>query len=209
MKDKGFEEIREGIYQELLKANMHFKIFWAIYTAPKDITKIRNIYISFFVYTMRSHNDRFCLGIYNVIKPESGTANFTKLFNYIRSNNNLLNILDQKEIGEMEATIQSHESLINRIKVIRDQYTAHNQLKKKHLEGETTYLYEEGEKLLKDLNGILDKLSHKYDNSGYWHDNGGLLDVSPSLNVEDMLRHLTEYRHEQIKKRRQGVTFDH
>jgi len=203
--DKRFEKIREGLYQELLKANLHFKIFWALYTAPKDIANIRNVYLTFFVSTMRSHNDRFCLAVHNAVKPDKDTANFTKLFSYIKSNKNLQTIFDLKEIEEMEAKIQSHSSLIKRIATIRNQYIAHNQLTKKHLAEETSYKYEEGKRLLINLNNILQKVSRKYDNSGYWHDEENLLDVSPSLNVEDMLRHLTEYRNERIEKRRQGV----
>ena len=204
--DKRFEKIREGLYQELLKANLHFKIFWAVYTAPKDIANIRNVYLTFFVSTMRSHNDRFCLAVHNAVKSDKNAANFTKLFNYIKSNKNLQKIFDLKEIEEMEATIQSHSSLIKRIATARNQYIAHNQLTKKHLAEETTYKYEEGKGLLINLNNILQKVSRKYDNSGYWHDEENLLDVSPGLNVEDMLRHLTEYRNERIKKRRQGAS---
>jgi hypothetical protein len=204
-KDKRFEKILEGLYQELLKANLHFKLFWALYTAPKDIANIRNVYLTFFVFTMRSHNDRFCLAVHNAVKPDKNTANFTKLFNYIRSNKKLQSIFDRQETEKMEAKIQSHQSLINRIKVVRDQYIAHNQLTKNHLQENTTYEYEEGKNLLKDLNDILEKVSLKYDHSGYWRNSSGLFDVSPSLNVEDMLRHLTEYRKDQITKRRQGA----
>ncbi len=206
--DKRFEKIREGLYQELLKATLHFKIFWAIHAASKDIANIRNVYLTFFVSTMRSHNNCFCLAVHNAVKSDRDTANFTKLFNYIKSNENLQNIFDLKEIEEMEATIKSHTSLTERIAVARDQYIAHNQLTKKHLAEETTYKYEEGKRLLIDLNNILQKVSIKYDNKGYWSDSSNLLDVSPSLNVEDVLRHLTEYRNEQIKKRRQGVNLD-
>jgi len=158
-----------------------------------------NVYRTFFYYTLWSNNDRFCLGIYNVVKPEPDTANFTKLFNYIKSNKGLLTIFDLKEIEKMEATIQSYESLINRIKVIRDQYIAHSQLKKEHLEGEATYTYEEGKQLLKELNKIINRLSLKYDNSRH------TFEVSPSLNLQDMLRNLTAYRHDQIKRRREAV----
>jgi len=204
-KDEKFEKIREGLYQELIKANMHFKIFWAVYAAPKDIANIRNVYLTFFVLIMRSHNDRFCIAVHNTVKLDKKTANFTKLFNYIISNENLHNIFDLKEIDQMEATIQSHKDIIDRIKIIRDQYVAHNQLEPKHLKRKITYTYEEGVKLLGDLNNILQKLSRKYDHGGYWRDNNDLLDVSPSLNVEDMLRYLTDYRNAQTKKRRQGV----
>ena len=204
-KDKRFKKILEGLYQELLKANLHFKLFWALYTAPKDIANIRNVYLTFFVFTMRSHNDRFCLAVHNAVKPDKNTANFTKLFNYIRSNKKLQSIFDRQEIEKMEAKIQSHQSLINRIKVVRDQYIAHNQLTKNHLQENTTYEYEEGKNLLKDLNDILEKVSLKYNHSGYWRNSSGLFDVSPSLNVEDMLRHLTEYRKDQIKRTREAV----
>jgi len=205
VKDERFEKIRESLYKELLKANIHFKIFWAIYSAPKDIADIRNVYLSFFYYTMWGHNDRFCLGIYNLLKPDPDTANFTKFFNYIRSNKDLSRIIDLREIDEMEASIQSHEEMIGKIKVIRDQYVAHNQLEKKHLAKETTYTYEEGKQLLVALNKILDSVSKKYDGRLYWADSTKLLDVSPGLNVEDMLRHLKEHRNTQIEKRRQGV----
>ena len=100
-KDEKFEKIREGLYQELIKANMHFKIFWAVYAAPKDIANIRNVYLTFFVLIMRSHNDRFCIAVHNTVKLDKKTANFTKLFNYIISNENLHNIFDLKEIDQI------------------------------------------------------------------------------------------------------------
>ena len=200
MKDEGFEKILEGIRQELLKANQHFKICWSIRLASGDEAKAREVYLTFFYYTMWSHNDRFCIGIYNLVKPDRYTANFTKLFNYIRSSDSLSKIFEQKEISEMKATIQSHSSLLNKIKVIRNQYVAQNPVKKKHLEGETTYKYEEGKQLLEDLNNIVNRLLLKYASNTF------SFDVSPRLNVEDMLRHLTEYRNEQITKRRQGVS---
>ena len=204
-KDEKFEKIREGLYQELLKANMHFKTFWALYAVPKDIANIRNVYLTFFVLTMRSHNDRFCIAVHNAVKPDKDTANFTKLFNYIKSNTNLQNVFDLEEVEEMEATIKSHASLIKRIAIIRNQYIAHNQLTPKHLNEETTYKYEEGKRLLIDLSNIFEKVSGKYDRSFHWKDSSKLFDVSPSLNVEDMLRNLTEHRKEQINKRRQGA----
>jgi len=204
-KDEKFEKIREGLYQELLKANLHFKIFWAVYTAPKDIANIRNVYLTFFVLTMRSHNDRFCIAVHNAVKPNKDTANFTMLFNYIRGNQNLQDISGLEEIENMEATIKSHAPLIKRIAIIRNQYIAHNQLTKKHLAEEITYKHEEGKRLLLDLNNILQNVSRKYDGKGYWHDEENFLDVSPSLNVEDMLRDLTEYRNERTKKRMQGA----
>jgi hypothetical protein len=110
-------------------------------------------------------------------------------------------MFDQKEIKDMETTIKSHKSLIKRIAIIRNQYIAHNQLTRKHLAEETTYKYEEGKRLLIDLNNILEKVSRKYDQNIYLTDSSGLLGVSPSLNVEDMLRNLKSYRNEQIKKR--------
>lgn len=204
MRDRRFEQIREGIYQELLKANQHFKIYWDIRLASEDIAKVRNVYLTFFYYTMWGNNDRFCLAIYNVTKPDEDTANFQKLLNYIRSNN-YLSIFEKNEIDQMKTIIQSHKNLIDRIKIVRDQYIAHNQLEKKHLQEETAYKYEEGKKLLRDLNIILNNLSRKYDNSGYWHDNEDLFDVNPSLNIKDMLHHLTEYRSEQRQRRIQGA----
>ena len=141
VKDEKFEKIREGLYQELLKANLHFKIFWAVYTAPNDIANIRNVYLTFFVLTMRSHNDRFCIAVHNAVKPNKNTANFTKLFNYIRSNQNLQNIFDLEDVEKMEVTIKSHALPIKRIEIIRKQYVAHNPLTKTHLTTSTTSNY--------------------------------------------------------------------
>ena len=75
-KDERFEKIREGLYQELLKANLHFKILWAVYKAPKDIANIRNVYLTFFVLTMRSHNDRFYIAVNNIVKTRIGNNPF-------------------------------------------------------------------------------------------------------------------------------------
>jgi hypothetical protein len=205
MKDSRFEEIRESLYKELLRANLHYKIFWVLNTAPEDIANIRNVYLSFFVLTMKSHHDRFCLAVHNVVECDPDTANFQKIFNYIKSNKKIQNVFDLKEIEVMEATIKSHTSLIKRIAIARDQYIAHNQLKKKHLAEQTTYKYEEGKRLLTDLNKILEEVSKRYDRMGYWKDNDDLLDVSPSLNVEEMLRNLTEYRKEQITRITKGA----
>ncbi len=105
----------------------------------------------------------------------------------------------------MEATIKSHTSLIRRIAIVRNQYVAHNQLTKKHFAEETTYKYEEGKRLLLDLNDILQKLSRKYDRSGFWRDKENLLDANPGLNVEDMLRDLTQYRIDQRKRAREAL----
>ena len=205
IKDEKFEKLLEGIYQELLNANMHFRIFWTTYAAPSDIANIRNVYLTFFVFTMRSHNDRFCIAVHNVIKSNKHTSNFTKVFNYIKSNKNMQSIFSLREIEEMESTIKSHSCLIKRIAVIRNQYIAHNQLTKKHLKEDTNYKYEEGKALLIDLNSILQKISHKYGNKGYWVDNLNLLDVSPKLNLEDMLQDLTEHRNDQIKRTREII----
>ena len=200
MKDEKFEKLRQGIQQQLLKANQHFKICWGISLASEDIARAIDIHSAFFYYTMWSNNESFCLTTFNVLKPDDKTANFTKLFNHIRNSKNLLTVFDLKEIEGMKTTIKSHESLIKRIKVIRDQYIAHNQLKKKHLEGETTYTYEEGKKLLEDLNNILNTLSHKYDRSIFsW-------DTSPRLNVEYVLRSLTERYEDQINR---STNLDH
>jgi len=197
--DKGFERIRDGIYQELLKANIHFKISWGIRLANEKINKAREVYLTFFFYTMWANNDRFCIGIYNVLKPDSKTANFEKLFNYVRSNKFLSTIYSQKEIDEMKEVIQSHKDLINRIIVVRDQYIAHNQLRNSHFMGKIKYEYEEGRTLLRDLNNVLNRLSCKYNKVTY------SFDVSPHLNIEDMLRHLTEYRTCQIKQRVEDI----
>jgi len=206
VRDKRFERIREGIYQELLKANQHFKICWGIRRASQDIARAIRVHLAFFHFTMWSNNDRFCLGVYNVVKPDDDTANFTKLFNYVRSSRHLSALLleEKQDIREMEQKIESHRELIDRIKVIRDQYVAHIQLTRKHLEGAATYTYEEGKTLLVDLNDILRNVSRAYDRNLYWRDGDGLLDVSPSVNVDYVLRSLTE-RYEDGIRRRQGL----
>ncbi len=165
MSDKRFEILRQGIMDQLLKANQHFKISWRISSASENIARAKDIHSAFFYYTMWSNNESFCLATYNVLKPDNDTANFSKLFNYIRSNKDLHTTFDLKEIDAMENKIRSYENLIMRLKVIRDQYIAHNQLNKKHLQGETTYTFEEGKMLLNDLNEILNNLSYKYDHS--------------------------------------------
>lgn len=203
--DERFEKIKSSVYQELLRANLHFTNFWKLYSAPKDIEKIRNVYLTFFVLTMRSHNDRFCISLHNVVKPDKDTGNFTKLFNYIKSNKHMHKIYDLRDIEKMQEKIESHTSLIERIGTIRDQYIAHNQLDTKHLTEPLTYEYPEGKALLIDLNKILQEISRKYDGLVYWHDDDGLLEIKPSLNVEDMLKHLTEHRKDDINSRISAV----
>ena len=194
VKDIRFEKILKGLYNELLKANIHFKIYWELYLASPNIADIRNLYLSFFVYTMNGHNNIFCVALYNVVKHDSDTANFYKMFNYIKSSNSFCNLISLEEIDEMESIISSHKSFIERIAIIRDQYIAHNQLNKRHLVGQAKYEYEEGKKLLIDLNDILEKLSYKYDQTRYWKDDDGLLDISPHLNIDTMLQDLYNYR---------------
>ncbi len=115
IKDKRFENIREGVYQELLKANHHFKIFWSIRTAPDDIAKATRVHLTFFFFTMWANSDRFYLALNNVLKRNKNTYNFYKLFNYIRSYPELSALISEEEIVEMEETINSHEDLIERL----------------------------------------------------------------------------------------------
>jgi hypothetical protein len=200
MKDKRFEKIREGLYQELLKANLHFKVFWSIREASDDIAKATRVHRSFFYYTMWANSDRFCLAINNILKHYKNTYNFHKLFNYARSHPELSALFSEEEINEMEETINSHQDLIQRLRKVRDKYIAHKEIIPEHLKEEITYEQEEGKELLVDLNNILEKVSHKYDQTLYWRDNTDLLEVSPSLNVEDVLRSLTEHYVSQTKR---------
>ena len=201
IKDKRFEKIREGIYQELLKANHHFKVFWSIRIAPDDIAQATRVHLTFFFFTMWANSDRFCLALNNVLKRGKNTYNFYKLFNYVRSHPKLSAVFPEEEIDEMEETINSHEDLIERLRKARDKYIAHKEILPEHLKEEITYKYEEGKELLADLNNIIQKLSHIYDSSGYWHDDGKLLSVSPKLNVEYVLRSLTEHYNRPLKQR--------
>lgn len=196
MNDEHFEKLREGIFQELLKANSHFNVFWQLYAAPEHVARIRNVYLTFFVYALAAHQDRFCISISNLTKWNHQTSNFPRMLNYIKSSKNISKRILFGEIDNMIAILDSHEDLIGRIQVARDQYIAHNQTRKKHLGIHTTYKHEEGEKLLKDLKNILNTVSGKYDGNIY------SLDVSPGLNITDMLKDLTEYRKERINRRR-------
>jgi len=201
IKDKRFEKIHEGVYQELLKANHHFKIFWSIRTAPNEISKATRVHLTFFFFTMWANSDRFCLALNNILKHSKNTYHFYKLFNYIRSHPKLSALISEEEIVEMEETINSHEDLIERLRKVRDKYIAHKEIIPEHLKEEITYKYEEGKELLIDLNNILQKLSHAYDSSGYWHDDNNLLSTSLSLNVEYVLRSLTEHYNRPLEQR--------
>jgi len=190
VKDKRFEKIREGIYQELLKANHHFQIFWKIRAASDDIARATRGHLTFFFFTMWANSERFCLAINNVLenrKYRKSTYNFYKLFDYVRNHPELSNIFSKKEIDKMRNTISSHGDLIKRLHKVRDKYIAHKEITPEHLKEEITYEREEGKELLVTLNSIFQKLSIKYDDKPY------AFDVVPSLNVEAVLRSLTEH----------------
>jgi len=193
--------MREGIYQELLKANQHFQIFWGIRTASDDIAKATRVHLTFFFFTMWANSDRFCLAINNILKHDKNTYNFHKLFNYVRSHPKLSALFSEEEIDKMEETINSHKDLIERLRKARDKYIAHKEIIPEHLKEEITYKYEEGKKLLIDLNNILEEVSRKYDQNLYWKDSNGLLEVSPSLNVEYVLRSLTEHYNRPLEQK--------
>ena len=201
IKDKRFEKIREGIYQELLKANHSFKIFWSIRNAPDDIAKATRVHITFFFFTMWANNDRFCLAISNVLEHDKNTYNFYKLFNYVRSNPELSTLFSEKEVCKMRKTIASYENLTERLRTFRDKYIAHKEIIPKHLDEKPSYKYGEGKRLLIDLNNILEEVSRKYNHNLYWTNNNGLLDVSPSLNVEYVLRSLTEHYNRPLEQK--------
>jgi hypothetical protein len=192
MKDAIFEKLREGIFQELLKANLHFDIFWKLRTARKEVADIRNVYLTFFVYTMRAHNDCFCIAINNVTKYDSKTSNFPRLLCYIKNSSVLSEVFSSDQIDNMFDTLHRHDDLIERIKVARNQYIAHNQLKKNHLGITLKYKYEEGKTLLEDLAKMFNALSRQYDRQGFY------FDIIPHLNIEDMLNDLTKYRQSQL-----------
>ncbi len=192
MKDEVFVQLREGIFKELLKANQHFKIFWGLWAAPKEIADIRNRYRTYFVYSIQAHNDCFCINICNVTNYDRQTSNLPRLLNYISSSKTLQNLYSIDEINNMRNILGSHKDLINRIEITRNQYIAHNQLHKKHLGISIKYKHEEGEKLLGDLISMFNALSAKYDKNVF------SFDVSPKSNVEQLLSDLTEHNQQKI-----------
>jgi hypothetical protein len=194
MRDERFKELRDGIFQELLKANQHFKIFWGLYAAPKEIADIRNKYRAYFIYSMKAHSDCFCISICNVTKYHPKTSNIPRLINYIHSSKTLQELYSKDEIKDMREKLESHKDLINRLEVARDQYIAHRQLRPRHLGIEIKYKHEEGEKLLGDLNSIFNTLSRNYDVNVF------SFNVSPGLNVEQLLSDLNEYHQKEINE---------
>lgn len=194
MKDNVFERLREGIRKELLNANLHFKIYWALFAAPKEIADIRNRYRTYFYYALGAHSNCLCLSICNVTNYDSQTSNLPRLLNYISSSKTLRKLFTISEINDMKKTLDSHKNLISRMETARNQYIAHNQLNKKHLGININYTHEEGEKLLRDLINIFDTLSAKYDANKF------SFDPSPKLNVEQLLSDLTDLtKHKQQK----------
>ena len=200
MKAKRFEELREGIFQELLKANQHFKIFWELRTAPKEIADIRNKYRAYFIYAMKAHSDCFCISICNITNYNRQTSNIPRLLNYISSSKTLKKLYSIDEINDIREKLHSHKDLISKMVVARNQYIAHNQLRKRHLNINLKYKHEEGEKLLGDLNSIFNALSGKYDANVF------SFNVSPKLNVEQLLSDLNEYHQEKINELKQFVS---
>lgn len=192
MKDNVFERLREGIRKELLNANQHFKIYWALFAAPKEIADTRNTYLTYFYYAMGAHSNCLCLSICNVTNYDRQTSNLPRLLNYISSSKTLRKLFGIIEINDMKKTLASHKDLISRMETARNQYIAHNQLNKKHLGININYTHEEGEKLLRDLINIFNTLSAKYDANVF------SFDPSPKLNVEQLLSDLTEHKQQKI-----------
>jgi len=190
--DAIFEKLRRGIFKELLKANLHFDIFWKLRTAPREVSNIRNVYLTFFVYTMWAHHDRFCIAIYNVTKHDSNTSNFPRLLNYVKSSATLSKVFLSDQIDNIFDTLSRHDDLIRRITIARNRYIAHNQLEKRHLGITLKYKYEEGRNLLGDLTKMFNTLSRQYDRQSFY------FDIIPHLNIEDMLNDLTKYRQFQL-----------
>jgi hypothetical protein len=199
LNDRHFEDLRKAIFNELHQASLHYDIFWALHAAHKDIANVRNAYLSFFVVTMRAHQNLFCVRVYNVTKYDNRTSNFPRLLNYIKSNAALLKVYPLKQVEEMINILSEHKWIISKIKIVRDQYIAHNQLTKRDLISPPTYSYDEGAKLLKDLQKMFNSLSGQYDGNVF------SFDVSPKLNTTQMLIDLNEYRQSQLAQLRKFV----
>jgi hypothetical protein len=196
LNDRHFEKLRKAIFNELLQASLHYEIFWELHAAHKDIADVRNVYLSFFVVTMRAHQNLFCVRVYNVTKYDNRTSNFPRLLNYIRSNAALSEVYPLKQIEGMLNVLSEHEEIISKIQIVRNQYVAHNQLTKKDLISPSTYTYDEGAKLLKALQRMLNSLSSQYDGNVF------TFDVFPKLNIEQMLFDLNEHHQSKLDKLR-------
>ena len=195
LNNRHFEKLRKAIFNELLQANLHYEIFWELHAAHKDIANVRNVYLSFFVATMRAHQNLFCIRVHNAIKYDTRTGNFPRLMNYVKSNAGLSDVYPLEKIEEMFNNILSeHEGIIDKIKIVRNQYIAHNQLTKRDLISPPTYTYEEGRKLLKDLRKMLNSLSSPYDGNVF------SFDVIPKLNTGQMLVDLNEYHQSKLQR---------
>jgi len=192
LKDRHFENLRKSIFNDLHQASLHYEIFWELHAAHKDIADVRNVYLSFFVVTIRAHQNLFCIRTHNVTKYNSRTGNFPRLLNYLKSNSALLEVYPLKQIEDMFNILSANKEIINKIQVVRDQYIAHNQLTKMDLISPPTYTYDEGAKLLKDLQKTFNRLSGQYDGNVF------SFDVTPKLNTAQMLVDLHEYRKSQL-----------
>ena len=199
MSDRRFEELREGIKKELFKANQHFKIYWELYSAPNGIANIRNEYLTYFYYSMWAHGDCFCISIYNITKYNPRTSNLPRLLNHISKNDALKQLYSRSEISDMRTILKSHEDLINRMNIARNQYIAHNPLCKSHLDIKLEYCQAEGEKLLNDLKSMVNTLSDRYDSNIF------LFDASPQLNVGQLLSDLMEHKQKRINERKRLI----
>jgi hypothetical protein len=199
LNDRHFENLRRAIFNELHQASLHYEIFWELYAAHNDIADVRNVYLSFFVATMRAHQNLFCIRVHNVTKYDNRTGNFPRLLNYIKSNTALSEVYPLKQIEDMFDILSEHKGIISKIQIARNQYIAHNQLTKRDLVLPPTYTYDEGAKLLKALQKMFNSLSGQYDKNVF------SFDVSPKLNTTQILIDLNEYRQSQLAKLRKAM----
>ncbi len=187
IKDRQFEKIREGVRGELLSANEHFNIISQFLDAPREITAITRKYQTFFFYTQLAHIKLLCISLYNVTKYNEQTGNIPRWLCYIRFHRTL-STRYLGDISAIEEKLKSHTDFLACVYTLRDQYYAHNQLKRKKLEITLENIRDGCKTLLPDLHDMYDSLSLKYDRSTW------VFTTVPSININELLTDLTAYK---------------
>jgi len=150
--------------------------------------KLVNLYKEFFIPTEQSHLQTFILGLMKFFDKDSRALSINALIKQIEENKDVFTseILESihphlKEIGAItqnylpisqesidyfEKLYEKHKNLINNLKDIRDKQFAHTDMQA--IEG--TFVPNEIEELIEDLQEMFNKLSHSFDiSSTIWN----------------------------------------
>jgi hypothetical protein len=190
-------DIRNSIYNELLKANLHFQIYWQLEDIPEELAKTQKRYLTFFLFSKLAHLQSFCLAIYNATKDLEDTGNIPKLIRLIETD-------CACDMGKVKEKYYSHLPLIEKIQNARTKFIAHDLIKKgrkpiiikdvlKMIE--IPCKQEEGSKLLSDLEDVFDSLNQHCEKGHHY-----AFKVTPSPNTIELLNVLYEYDMMKMKK---------